>query len=335
MTRSQLIPIARPFAFAFAAALALSMLPGLLQNAFAQTTYPTKPVTVIVPFPPGGVIDTVVRILQPRLTERLGQPVLIDNRAGASGQIGSALTAKAAPDGHTLMLTIENHVVNQVANSKLSYDITRDFAPVSLLLRNPNVLASPAALRAGSLRELVEMAKASPGKLNYASPGFGTAVYLLSELFVRRADIRLVHIPYKGGAQIMQALMANEAQFSLLSYPLLRTMISSGDVKALAVTSAKRIPELPDVPTMAEAGFPEFVAYSWYGAFVPAGTPGPAINRLHAELSSAIAVPEIRARLAAAGLEPVGSSPQEFGAFVKSELDLWVKFSAENRIRFE
>ena len=327
----------RPHRFALAAFIACVVwfAPPTARPALAQPAFPSRPVTLVVPFPPGGVVDVIARILQPRLTERLGQPILVDNRPGASGQIGATLVAKWPPDGHTLLVTLEVHVVNHFANARLPYDTVRDFAPVSLLARNPNVVAAPAAIKIASLREFVEWAKSGRNKLNYGSPGFGTVVYLLTEQFKRRVGIDITHIPYKGGAPITQALLANEIQFSLLSYPLLRAVIASGDVKALAVTSSKRIPELPDVPTMAEAGYPGFEAYSWYGVFARAGTPASLVARLNSEFAAALADPGVRAKLAPAGLEVVGSTPQEFEQFVRNELDHWSRFIGDNKIRFE
>ncbi|MFN0160739.1 MAG: tripartite tricarboxylate transporter substrate binding protein [Burkholderiales bacterium] len=301
----------------------------------AQAQFPSKPVTLVVPFAPGGGSDVVARTLQPRLSALLGTPVLVDNKSSASGIVATNFVAKAPPDGHTLFLSWDNHSINPVINKDLPYDTAKDFAPVTLLVRLPLVMGAWAGLPANSVQEFIALAKRQPGKLNYASVGSGSSNRLVSENLNRLAGIDVAHIPYKGGGPSMVAMIAGEVAYSYLSYASLRGHIASGKIKPLAVTSARRMPDLPNVPTMIESGFPGFEAYGWIGIFAPAGTPEAVIARLNRDFLATLAEPEVRQRIAGIGAESVGSTPQELDAFWRKEFEFWEKFVRETRLKFE
>ncbi|MSQ72752.1 MAG: tripartite tricarboxylate transporter substrate binding protein [Betaproteobacteria bacterium] len=301
----------------------------------AQAPYPSKPVTLVLATATGGLADAAARVMQPMLAERLGQPVIIENRAGAAGVIGATSVARAAPDGQTVLLNLEMHVINQVMTAKPPYDVRRDFAPVSLLARIPNMIAVPAALKVADMREFIAYAKARPGKLNFGTPGRSTSVFLLSEEFKVRTGVQMTHVPYKGGPQVIQALMTDEIQFGILSLPPFRSAIQAGTITPIAVTGDKRLADMPGVPTMIEAGYPGFISYSWIGMFVPAGTPVPVIRRLHADFVAVMADPTVRSRLIRSGFEPVASSPEELGALVESEYAHWSKVIRDAGIAVE
>lgn len=298
-------------------------------------TFPTKPVTLVVPFAPGGGSDIVARTLQPKLTERLGQSVLVDNKPGASGVIATNAVAKAAADGHTLFLSWDTHAINPVVMKDLPYDTFKDFVPVTLLARLPLVMGAWGGLPANNLQEFIGLAKRQPGKLNYASVGSGSSNRLHSENLHKLAQIELAHIPYKGGGPSIQAMLTGEVAYSFLSYASMRSHIQAGKLKALAVTGDKRIADLPNTPTMIESGFPGFEAYGWIGIFAPAGTPEAAIARLHREFVVALSDPDVLRRLHAAGVEAIGSTPQELDQWVRKDYDKWVKFLRETKLRFE
>ena len=295
-------------------------------TAFAQGSYPTKAVTVLVPFAPGGGSDTVARTIQAKLSEKLGQPMLVENRTGASGAIATAAVAKAPPDGYTLFLSWDTHAINPVIMKDLPYDTFKDFAPVTLLARLPLVMGAWAGLPANNLREFVALAKSQPGKRNYASVGTASSNRLYSEYMHSLAGIQLAHIPYKGGGPSIQAMLTGEVAYSLLSFASQKGFIQSGKLKAYAVTGAKRLPDLPDVPTMIESGFPGMEVYGWIGIFAPAGTPEPVIARLNRDFNATIADPEVAKKFAGAGVEAVGTTPAELDKWVRSEYDKWSKF---------
>jgi tripartite-type tricarboxylate transporter receptor subunit TctC len=315
-----------------AAALVAASLPVL---AAAQGTYPNKPVTLIVPFAPGGGSDVVARTIQPKLAEKLGQPVLVENKPGAAGIIATNHVAKAAPDGYTLFLSWDSHAINPVVTKDLPYDTFKDFAPVTLLVKLPLVLGAWGGLPANSVAEFVALAKQNPGKYNYASVGSGSSNRLHSENFHRLAGINVVHVPYKGGGPSVTAMLTGEVAYSFLSLPSFKSQFDAGRLKPLAVTSTKRMPDLPNVPTMIESGFPGFEAYAWIGIFAPAGTPEAVIQRLHRDFTATLADPETAKRLAAVGVEIVGSTPQELDRFARSEYDKWARFAKETKLTFE
>lgn len=297
--------------------------------------FPTKPVTLVVPFAPGGGSDIVARTVQPKLAERLGQSVLVENKPGASGVIATNFVAKAPADGHTLFLSWDTHAINVVAMKDLPYDTFKDFVPVTLLARLPLVMGAWGSLPANNVAEFIALARQQPGKLNYASVGSGSSNRLHSENLHRIAGIQVAHIPYKGGGPSIQAMLTGEVAYSFLSYASMRGQIQAGKLKALAVTGDKRIPDLPNVPTMIESGFPGFEAYGWIGIFAPTGTPAATVARLHKDFVAALADAEVRKRLAVAGVEPIGSTPQELDQWVKKDYDKWVKFVAETKLQFE
>ena len=303
--------------------------------AFSQPAFPTRPVTLVVPFAPGGGSDIVARTVQPRLAERLGQPVQVDNKPGASGVIATQAVAKAAADGHMLFLSWDTHAINPVVMKDLPYDTFRDFVPVTLLARLPLVMGAWGGLPANTLAEFIALARRQPGKMNYASVGSGSSNRLHSENLHRLAGIELAHVPYKGGGPSIQAMLTGEVVYSFLSYASMRGHIAAGRLKALAVTGDKRIAELPAVPTMIESGFPGFEAYGWIGIFAPAGTPEPVVARLHRDFVAALAEAEVGKRLAAAGVEPIGSTPAELDAWVRKDYDKWVRFVRDTKLRFD
>ncbi|MFL5072289.1 MAG: Bug family tripartite tricarboxylate transporter substrate binding protein [Xanthobacteraceae bacterium] len=283
--------------------------------------YPTKPIHLIVPFPPGGGNDTVARAIAQQLGPDLGQPMVIDNRPGAGGSVGAELAAKAPPDGYTLFLAgVGSHAVNPNVHAKLPYDPVKDFAPVTLLASAPSVLVVNPAVPARTIAEFTAYARANPGKLNYASNGAGSAAQLAAAMYETMAGVRMVHVPYKGIAPAMTDLMGGEVQLMFGTIVALVPHIQAGKLRALAVTSRKRSPLLPDLPTLAESGLPDYQAGSWYGILAPAGTPREIIERLHGAIVKALKQPDVAKRLAAEGAEVIGSTPGEFAAHIKSEL---------------
>ena len=304
-------------------------------TAMAQGAYPAKSVTLVLPFPPGGSTDIVARTIQPKLSALLGQPVLVDNRSGAAGVIATNYVAKSAPDGYTLFLSFDTHAINPIVYKDIPYDTFKDLVPVTLLVRFPLVMGAYGGLEAGNLKEFVALAKSQPGKLNYASTGLGSMNHLLAENLKSLAGVDVLHVPYKGGGPAIQAMLTGEVAFCFLSYAAQKGQMQAGKLKPLAVSGARRMADLPDVPTVAESGYPGFEAYSWIGIFAPAGTPEAVIRRLHQDFALTLQDAEVKAKLVTAGFEPVGSTPQELGQFVRNEYDKWAKFVKEAKIRFE
>ena len=307
-------------------ALALTALAVFSGNALAQGTYPNKPVKMIVPFAPGGASDFVARVLVPRLTELLGQQVVVENRAGAGGNIGMEAGAKSAPDGYTLYLgNIGTIAINPALYPKLAVDTVKDFQGVTQVVDLPSVLVINGSSAAASVSEFVAQAKANPGKLNYASPGSGTMNRLEMEMLRRAVGLDMVHVPYSGGAgPAVAGVVAGETQVMFTTMPSAIGMIRGGRLKALATTSPKRTEQLASVPTMVEAGFAEFVTSSWQGIFVPAGTPKDVVDRLYATLVQTLQTTDVIERLAKSGVSAVTSaSPQAFGEFVANEHRRW------------
>ena len=303
--------------------------------AQAQPAFPSRPVTLVLPSAPGDPTDLVARVLQPKMSERLGQAFVVENRPGGSAVIASNAVAKAQPDGHTLLLALSAHSINPIAVRELPYDTFRDFAPVTLLARFALIVGANAAVKGSNLREFLDAAKARPGDLNFASPGAGTLSFLVGEEISRRSGLNAVHLAFKGGAPAIQAMIAGQAQYGVLPLNLLGAHFSSGRLKPLAVTSAKRAPQLPGVPTVAESGFPGFEAYNWIGVFAPAATPAAAIARLHGEFVAALAEADVRQKLLAVGFEIVGSTPQELDRFVRGEFEHWDRFVREFNVKFD
>ena len=303
-------------------------------TAFAQG-FPTKAVTLLVPFAPGGGSDTVARTIQAKLGEKLGQPVLVENRTGASGAIATAAVAKAPSDGHTLFLSWDTHAINPVIMKDLPYDTFKDFVPVTLLARLPLVMGVWSGLPANTMAEFIALAKRQPGKLNYASVGAASSNRLYSEYMHSLAGIELAHIPYKGGGPSIQAMLTGEVAYSLLSFASQKGYFQSGRLKAFAVTGAKRMADLPDVPTLIESGFPGMEVYGWIGIFAPAGTPEAVVARLNRDFIATIQDADVAKRLAAAGVDAVGSTPAELDRWVRSEYDKWSKFVKSSNVSFK
>jgi tripartite-type tricarboxylate transporter receptor subunit TctC len=293
--------------------------------AFAQSTaaWPSKTIRIIVPSSPGGGTDITARALGPRLSEALGQPVVIDNRPGAGQLLGTELVARAPADGYTQLMAASAIVLNQVLAKKPPYDILRDFAPITVGAFVPHVLTVHPSLPARSVKELIALARANPGALNYSSAGPGTSLHMAMELFLSMARINAVHVPYKGAGPATTDLLAGHVQMATTGALTVAPHLRSGKLRALGVTGAKRAAALPDVPTIAEAGVPGYEAIFWYALFAPAGTPRVVVDRMQSEVAKALQPADVRERLAADGAEPGGMPPDAFAAFIKSELDKW------------
>ncbi len=287
--------------------------------------YPARPIRFIVPFPPGGTVDITARILQPKLSERLGQPIIIENRGGAGGTVGSEAVAKSAPDGYTFLFTLSSHTINPVLY-KLNYDVERDFAPVSLLVSVPQLIAASPNAPAKTLRELVAAAKERPGFYAYASPGNGTPGHIAAELLKLRAGIDMVHVPYKGGGPAVADTIAGQVPFLFLTAPAALSFARSGKLRALAVTTLKRNPAAPEIPTVAEElNLPDYEVDSWLALFAPAKTHEPIIARMHKEVARVVHLPEVKQKLLEQSADPVGSNPEELERIVRAELKRWAE----------
>jgi tripartite-type tricarboxylate transporter receptor subunit TctC len=300
--------------------------------AFAQG-YPSKPLRVIVPFPPGGQLDLIARIVQPKLQEFLGQPVVIENRGGAGGSVGAAEAARAAPDGHTLLMVFDTHAINHYVYDSVP-DPFSTFEHLMLLVTTPSVLIAASNFAPNTLAEVLERAKLEPTNVTYATPGKGSSNHLGMLMLEQRAGVRMTHVPYKGGGPMVQAMLGGQFNIAFMSIPLMGQHLQSGRAKAIAVGSKERIARLPDVPTVAET-YPGFELKSWVGLAVPAGVPRPVTARIHRDMTRALETPEIRQRLADHGYAVLASSPDDFLAFVRSESDRLGKLIRDNRIRAE
>jgi tripartite-type tricarboxylate transporter receptor subunit TctC len=311
-------------------ALALVLYPAL---AFGQASYPNRPVRMIVPFAPGGASDFVARIISPRFSELLGQQIVVDNRPGASGNIGMDAAAKAPTDGYTIYLgNIGTIAINPAIFPNLSVNPQKDFIPITEVADVPSILVANPGVPANTVAELVALAKSKPGELNFASPGSSTLNRLEMEHFMKLANLKIVHIPYKGGAgPAVIGLLGGETQVMFVTLSSAISFIQAGKLKALGISTAKRIDALPQVPTMAEAGYPEMISSSWQGVFVPAGTPRPIVEKLHAALLATLDSPEIRQRFAGGGVNVVTSNtPEDFASFVGVETTRWGKVAKES-----
>src|SRR6185295_937973 len=287
--------------------------------AGAQDAYPSRPVRFILPFPPGGGTDILGRVIAERLSAALGQPVVIENRGGAGGNVGAEAAARSAPDGYTIVLVAPSLAISPTLYSKLNYDAVKDFAPVSLVATVPNVVITQPSLP-GTLQEFAALARSKPGGLNFGSGGSGTSNHLAGELFNIVAGVKLVHIPYKGVNLAMQDVLAGNIHFVVIGIPAAAPHIKAGKLRALAVLAPNRSAALPDVPTAAEAGLPAFEVTTWYGVLAPAGTPRSIVMRLNQELVKAMHSQEMKAPLAASGTDPLTSTPEEFAAYIKREI---------------
>jgi tripartite-type tricarboxylate transporter receptor subunit TctC len=297
--------------------------------------YPNRPVRLIVPFAAGGLNDVVARLIGPSLERSFGQPFIVENRPAASGIVGTDATAKATPDGHTLLMVASSFTVVPATHSKLPYDPERDLAPIAMVAKNSLLFLVNPKVPANSLAQFVAFAKANPGKLNYASPGAATQTHLVTELFSRKADIKLQHIPYRGGAPAMTAMVAGETQFTAISTLLSLPQIQAGALRALATGSLSRDAQLPDLPTVAEQGFPGFEAIQWIGLLTTAGTPKDIIERINAELNRALRDPDLIAKFAQHGLSPAGGTPADFQRTIASDLKNWTETARAANITAE
>ena len=294
--------------------------------ATAQT-FPSKPVTIVVPFPAGGALDMVARVLAEQMRTDLGQPVIVDNRAGAGGTIGSTAVAKAAPDGYTILLgSVATHAIAAGLYQKLPYDPLNDFEPITQLTSSPLVLTASPQLKANNVAELIALAKAAPGTVNYASTGNGTAVHIAGEALRTATQINVVHVPYRGGAQATTAMLAGEVGFIVANPQLVMSFIKADKLRALAVTGTQRLDALPNVPTLKEAGVPGVEITTWFGLWAPKGTPAVLVERLNASARKALAAPEVKRQLETQGDVGVGSSVADFSSFVRTEHKCWVSF---------
>lgn len=292
----------------------------------AAQAYPSKPVTIVVPFSAGGTTDILARIIGDSLKDELGQPIVIENRAGAGGNIGAALAAKAAPDGYTLFMgTVGTHAINAALYKKPGYDHLKDFAPLTRVAMVPNLLVAHPSRPYGTVKELIAYAKANPGKISYGSSGSGTSIHLSGELFKTMTGVDMVHIPYKGSAPAVTDLIGGQIDVMFDNMPSAIQHVRNGRLKPIAVTTAKRSPELPNVPTVAEAGVPGYEATSWFGMFATAGTPAPVVTRLNTALVKVLSDPAIKKKIAEQGAEPVAEKPEQFAQFIQQETAKWAK----------
>jgi len=307
----------------------------LFAGAASAQNYPTHVVRIVAPFAAGGLNDTASRLIQPYLEKALGQSVIVENRAGASGIVGSEFVARAVPDGHTLLMVASSYAVLPATTANMPYDSERDLAPIAMVGKNPLLFVVNSKVPAKSLAEFVALAKASPGKLNYATPGAATQTRFVTELWSRLAGIELQHIPYRGGAPAVQAVVAGQTEFTVLSPLVSLPQIQAGSLRALAVGSLTRYAQLPDVPTVAESGFPGFEAIQWVGLLTTAGTPKPIIERLNAAANDALKEPELIAKLAQEGMLPGGGSAADFGRLISAEIKNWKEIGRAANIKPE
>jgi tripartite-type tricarboxylate transporter receptor subunit TctC len=316
-------------------ALATVALPGTAPTALAQT-FPSKPVRLIVPSPPGDGSDLVARAIGQKLSEAWGQPIVVENRPGAGGRIGSEAAAKAAPDGYTwIMGNAGSHGINAAIYRNLPFDIERDFAPITQIMRAPNVLVVNPALGVNNVQDFLALLKKSPGKYSYGSGGNGSSSHMSAELFKIMSGVDLAHVPYKGGTPALTDLIAGRVAMFLGNLPPAIGHISNGRVKALAVTTRQRSPLLPDVPTLDEAGLKDFETIAWFGLLAPAGTPRQIIDEIRAEVVRVLQLPSIRESILALGGEPVGNRPEEFAAIIRSDIAKWKKVAEKANVRVE
>ncbi|HXD43490.1 MAG TPA: tripartite tricarboxylate transporter substrate binding protein [Pseudolabrys sp.] len=296
-------------------------------------TYPGRTIRIIVPFPPGGLNDNVARIIQPYLAQKLGQSVVVENKSGASGIIGTDAVAKTAPDGYTLAVVASSHTVTPATNANMPFDTERDLTAVSLLMRDPLLFVAGAKVQAKTLKDFVALAKAEPGKLTYATPGTDSQSHFVTELFDSRAGITMVQVPYRGGAPSLLSLISGETDFGVLSTQLSGPQIKAGKVRALASGGAARSQHFPDVPTLAESGYPGFEALQWVGMLAPAKTPKDVVAKLNGALREILAMPEVKARFDAQGITAMASTPEEFETLISTEIKQWKAVAAASGIK--
>ncbi len=302
-------------------------------TSFAQ--YPDRPIRLILPFPAGGTVDLVARLVTAKMSEDLGRSFIIDNRSGAGGVLAADATAKAAPDGYTILLTTPNHTIGAAINPKLPYDTEKDFAPVSIVAAVPELLVSHPGAPFADFRSFVDYAKKNPGKLNYSSAGIGTLPHVTTEMMLRGLGIQVAHIPYRGAAPAMTDLLSGVVQLKMDTYATGNPHVVAGKLRALAYANLSRSPLMPDVPTVAEMGLPGYEGILWIGMIAPAGTPKAIVDRLAAASARAVATPELRARFLKDGIDPVGNTPEEFSAKIARELVQWRELVKASNIKPE
>jgi tripartite-type tricarboxylate transporter receptor subunit TctC len=308
---------------------------GLAAMLTPAAAFPDRPIRVIIPLPPGGAVDIVARLLQPHLEKALGKPIIIENKAGASGIVGAGTVATADPDGHTLLLVPTTFTINAAVNPKLPFDTIKSFEPIAIVGRNSLMVLVNPKVQAKTLKELAALAKAKPGALNYATPGASSQAHLLLELWSSQAGIKMQHIPYRGGAPAVLATVTGEADLTLISPTASLTQIEAKTLRPLATGGATREEQLPDVPTTAEAGFPDFKALQWIGLLATGGTPKPIIDRLNSEVQRALQIPEVKARLAEQGMTVAGGPASDFRALIEAEIKQWTDVARKANIRVE
>jgi len=302
----------------------------------AQAAYPDRPIKLVVPYPPGGTTDLLARTLAPRLSERLGQPILIENRAGAGGVIGSQVVAKSVADGYTLVFgSIASHGILPAIQTPQPYDPLKDFAPVSLVAITPNVLLANVTAQAKNVAELIALAKSQPGKLNFGSTSLGGSPHMSGELLKSQAKIQMVHVPYKGGAPMLVDLMGGQILYAFDNLPSSIQHIRSGKVKALAVTTAKRWPHAPEIPTMAEAGLSGYESSAWFGLLAPGNTPKGIVDLLHKHVSAILKQPEVEKIYLEQGAMPIGNSPEDFSRFISAEMQKWKTVVSDTGVKLD
>ena len=310
-------------AFPIALNRLLALVAALIWGGLAAAQgYPARPVRIVVPFPPAGAVDILGRVVGQKLGEKWKQSVVIENRPGGGTVLGTDIVAKSPPDGHTLLLAVTSHTINATLVDKLPFDPIRDFAPITLAATGLTILVAHPSVPANSVNELIVLAKANPGKLNFGSPGSGTAMHLSGEMFKAAAGIDVVHVPYKGTQPVLNALLAGEIAYTFdtgISLP----QVKAGKLKAFAVTTPKRAAIAPDLPTMAEAGLPGFEAQSWYGFLAPAGTPAAVVEQVNRDINESLRDPEVRERITRIALEPLGTTPAEFEQYLKADIVKW------------
>jgi tripartite-type tricarboxylate transporter receptor subunit TctC len=307
----------------------------LLSTAALAQDWPVKPVRFLVPYPPGGGTDVIARIMQQRMTEALGQTIVIENRGGAGGAVGTEAAARSAPDGYTFLFTLSSHTINPLLY-KLNYDVERDFVPVSLIVSVPQLIAANPGSPIKSMQELVAAAKAAPGKLSFASVGNGTPSHIAGELLKLKTGIDIQHVPYKGGGPAVTDAIAGQVPLIFVTAPAALSHVKAGRLRALAVTTIKRSPGAPDIPTVAEAlNLPDYEVDSWYALFAPAKTPQPIVVRMQKEVARVVQMPEIRQKLIEQGGDPVGGTAEELDRVVKTELKKWTEVIQAAKIKLD
>lgn len=317
------------------AAVAATSLAMAAAPAMAQDKYPSKPVTIVIPFATGGSVDAVVRTLKPHLEQRLGQPIVVEYKSGAATTIGTNFVARANPDGYTIGVVVDAHTINPSLYKNLPYNTLTDIKPITLIGKIPLVLTTRTEGEVDSVAKLVSIAKANPTGMTYASAGAGSINHLAGELFSRSSGAQMKHIAYRGGGPAMTDLLGGHVQLMFMSVTLAKAQLDGGKVKGIAVASSQRLPNLPSVPTFAESGFPQFEAFAWQGFIAPANTPDDIVKRLHTEIKAVVEVPEVKKKLEELGMVVDASGPAEFDKFTRADIERWSKIVKDADIKIE